>query len=141
MGATRVVAAVVGSAGLAGIGLAHLAWGRGSSWPMRTREELADAVVGSDAVPGAPACYAVAGLATVAAAVVAGAGGAGRPATAARRSISLGLAARGLLGGRVAGRALGLPEPSRRFTDLDTTVYRPLCLTLAAATALSTIHS
>ncbi|WP_022887379.1 DUF3995 domain-containing protein [Glaciibacter superstes] len=133
----RTIAAIVGSAGIAGIGLAHVAWGRGSSWPMQTRAELADAVVGSPVAPDPPECYAVAGAAAVAAAVVAGAGGSGRLATLARWGIVAVLATRGLAGGRVAVSALGLPEPSQRFIDLDNTVYRPLCFTLAAGTALS----
>ncbi|WP_131764891.1 DUF3995 domain-containing protein [Candidatus Protofrankia californiensis] len=127
--------ALLGAAGLAGIGAVHAAWGLGSSWPMRTREELADAVVGNDETPGPEACFVMAGVAISAAALLAGAGGQGRGPRTARWMIAAGLAARGVLGGRAATRVLGLPDPSERFVRLDTIVYRPLCLTLAAASA------
>lgn len=133
----RHVAAGVASSALAAIGIVHIAWGRGSAWPLGDREGLADAVVGSPAVPGPASCYLVGGAVLAAGALVAGAGGAGRAATAARWGVTTALGARGVLGGRVATKALGLPRPSQRFVDLDTRIYRPLCLTLAALTGLA----
>src|SRR3954447_7668422 len=57
---------------LLGIAALHVGWGRGSSFPFATTADLTDAVVGNDVVPSPAACYAVAGLLTVASAAVAG---------------------------------------------------------------------
>src|ERR1017187_5809147 len=57
---------------LFGVAALHAAWGGGKSFPFRDRERLADAIVGTAAVPPAPACYAVAGALTAAAALVQG---------------------------------------------------------------------
>ncbi|WP_026555588.1 DUF3995 domain-containing protein [Arthrobacter sp. 35W] len=127
------VAAVAGSTAFAASAVVHTMWGLGSAWPMRTRAELADAVVGSNTVPDARACFAVAGLSVAAAALAAGVGGSGRAAQAARFVLGAGILARGTAGGRPATKVLGLPEPSARFVRLDKTLYRPLCLGVAAA--------
>lgn len=119
------------------VGVVHTAWGLGSAWPMRTREELAEAVVGNDTVPGAGACFAVAGATMGAAALVAGAGGSGRVARLGRWGVAAVLATRGVLGGRATTAALGLPAPSDRFVRLNARVYQPLCLALALASAVS----
>ena len=42
--------AMVAGAGLVAIGALHLVWAAGSSWPARTRRDLAQAVTGGDAV-------------------------------------------------------------------------------------------
>ena len=77
----------------------RVAWGRGSSFPFSTRDEPADAVVGTPRVPGPPACYAVAGALGVAATLVEGVPA---PAPHLRRIGLLGvagiLAMRGVLG-------------------------------------------
>jgi len=106
---------------------------------MRSRADLADAVVGSSTIPDARACFTVAGLATAAATLVAGVGGTGRAATAARVALAAGVAARGIAGGQAATKVLGMEEPSPRFIQLDNTVYRPLCLATAAAILTSAV--
>lgn len=137
MGIMRSAAIAFGTIGLASAAAAHLAWGRGSSWPMRTREELADVVVGSQQVPAAGECYAVAALTAAGAALVTGMGGGGKLATGARWTLAAVLGSRGVVGGRAACSALRLPTPSDRFVELDNTVYRPLCLAIAGAAAIS----
>ncbi|WP_424643474.1 DUF3995 domain-containing protein [Embleya sp. AB8] len=131
--ATRVsVGSLVALAGV------HVAWGLGSSWPLPDRESLADTVVGQPAVPGAAACFAVAGALGTAALFVSGRPRR-RPAVA--RLGALGVA--GVLGVRgavgLAGRTelLSPGSSSTRFRRLDRLVYSPLCLTLAAGSALS----
>jgi hypothetical protein len=121
--------------GLAGL---HTAWGAGSAWPFADREALADAVVGTTEVPGPAACFAVSGALAVAAALVAG-WPARRPAarTLGVAGVTAVLAARGTLG--LAGRTQLVSPASRsaRFSRLDRRVYSPLCLALAALSALS----
>lgn len=117
----------------------HTAWGLGSAWPMRTRLDLADVVVGAADVPAAPACFAVVGLATAAGGLVSGASGTGTAATAARRVLAAVIAARGIAGGRAAAMALGMEGPSPRFIHLDNRVYRPLFLGTAAAVLATTL--
>lgn len=133
------IAGITGSSAFAAAAMIHTAWGLGSAWPMRSRADLADAVVGSDTMPDSGACFAVAGLSTAAAALMAGAGGMGRAATVARISLAAGVAARGIAGGRAATKVLGLEDPSPRFIQLDNRVYRPLCLGTAAATLAAAV--
>jgi len=110
----------------------HAAWGAGRSFPFPDREHLADAVVGTSAVPPAPACYAVAAALTAAAALVQGFP-TGRPTV--RRVGLLGvvvvLGGRGVLG--IAGRTdlVSPASSSARFRRLDRNLYSPLCLALA----------
>jgi hypothetical protein len=110
----------------------HVAWGRGSSFPFSTRDELADAVVGTPRVPGPAACHAVAGALAAAAALVEGAPA---PTSHLRRIGLLGvaglLALRGGLG--LAGHTdlLAPGSVSERFRRLDRRVYAPLCLALS----------
>ena len=49
----------------------HVSWGLGSSFPFRTREELADSVVGSSDVPSRGACVSVAAALVLSAILVA----------------------------------------------------------------------
>lgn len=141
--AARTSAAAV----LAGLGVLHVAWGRGSSWPCADRELLAEAVLGVTSGPGHPAsrrdpfpspsaCYAVAGALAGAAGVV---GGAPLVPPAVRR---LGvrcvvgvLGVRGVLG--VTGLTrLAVPVATGPvFVRLDRRVYGPLCLLLAACSS------
>jgi hypothetical protein len=120
--------------GLTMLGLAvlHVAWGAGSSVPFGDRDDLADAVVGTAAVPHPAACYTVAGALMAAAALVLGLP-AGRPALrrAGLLAVTTVLGGRGLLG--LAGRTdLASPgSASPRFRRLDRRVYSPLCLALA----------
>lgn len=129
----RALAAV----GLLGVGALHAAWAAGSSWPARDRRTLAEAVVGSPAMPPAAACAVVAIGTGAAGALVAGVGAQRRLAIAARRAAGLALIGRGLAGGIAAGRMLRLPSPNARFRHLDARYYRPLCCALGLATLLS----
>jgi hypothetical protein len=128
-------------AGLAGIGLLHVAWGNGSAWPMANRADLSDAVLGSPGLTSrssAGACYVMGGALGAAAALVAG----GperleRPRRVAVAGIAAVLAGRGVLG--LAGRT-DLVSPvstGARYRRLDRRVYAPLCLALAGLVALS----
>ena len=139
MSPARWSTTVAGAALLAIAGV-HVAWGRGSTWPMPDRAVLNDAVVGRDATPSAPACYAVAAALTTAAVLVLGVpvrlplnrvGAAGVVAV---------LAARGTLG--LAGRTdLAVPgSVSPRFRQLDRRWFGPLCLTLATLSAPAVIR-
>ncbi|MFJ4165466.1 DUF3995 domain-containing protein [Microbacterium sp. NPDC089698] len=135
LGASGIAGRVVGAAGLAAVGLLHVLWAAGSSWPARDADALADAVVGSAHVPAAGPTAGVAALALGGAAIVSGAGGDRPVARLIRAGAAAALLARGLAGGVVATRVLRLPDPSARFRDLDRLVYRPLCLVLGAAVA------
>jgi hypothetical protein len=124
---TRLTAAT-----LFGVAALHAAWGAGKSFPFRDREHLADAVVGTAAVPHAPACYAVAAALTAAAALVQGFP-AGNPTLrrVGLRGVAVVLGGRGVLG--LTGRTV-LVSPtstSARFRRLDRNLYPPLCLALA----------
>ena len=123
---------------LAGIGAVHVAWGLGSSFPLGDRAALADAVVGSDTVPGAPESFAVASLLGVAAALVADV----IPGPASLRRLGVvGVAT--VLGVRAgfgfAGRThLLVPgSDSPRFRRNDRFVFAPLCAGLAAGALMS----
>jgi len=125
---------------LIGIGVLHAARGAGASWPMADRAELADAVLGAPGSEfgGASASYAVAGALGTAAALVAGwPGTLEQPRRVAVAGIAAILGGRGALG--LAGRTNWVSPVSTgsRFRRLDRRVYAPLCLTLAALTALS----
>lgn len=128
--ASRVVAAV----GLVSVGVLHGIWASGSSWPAKSRAELADATVGSASAPPAPVATAVVAAMATAAGIVAGGALGDRPiAVLARRATGLALLTRAAAGGVVACRALGLPEPGDRFRAFDARFYRPLCLVLGIA--------
>jgi hypothetical protein len=125
---------------LAALSALHLAWGLGASIPFRSRDELADAVVGTAAVPPPIACFAVAS------ALAAGAALAGNMAPVApgvRRSALVVMACvfglRGTLG--LIGRT-ELVSPgsnSERFRRLDRRLYAPLCLALSAGSLASLV--
>ena len=121
--------------GIAGV---HVAWGRGSSFPFATLDEMHDAVIGRPVQPSPASCYAVAGLLATAAAATAG--------FPNRRSRLRKLAAGGTaavlatragfgLSGRTDALVPGSASP--RFRRLDGRVYSPLCLALAAGAVMS----
>jgi Protein of unknown function (DUF3995) len=119
--------------GIAGL---HVAWGRGSSFPFATHPDLTDAVIGRDATPSPPACYAVAALLTVAAGLVTGVPFA--PPRIRRLGVATVvtvLTARGVAS--FAGRtdALVPGSSSPRFRRNDRRLFAPLCLALAAGSA------
>ena len=128
----------VSALGLAGISAGHVVCAAGSSWPARSERILAESVVSADRMPP-PAASALVALGLAGATLcVAGVGGQTSVAVTARRVIGAGLLARGLMSSRMATRmVLGLSEPGPRFRRLDSLLYRPLCLVLAAATLLS----
>jgi Protein of unknown function (DUF3995) len=115
------------------IGGLHIAWGRGSSYPLEHRQDLADAVIGARSVPPPSACYAVAAALMIAAGLVEGAPGVPRGLRqTGLAGVVLVLAGRGVLG--FAGRT-DLVSPgstSPRFRRLDRRFYSPLCLALSA---------
>jgi hypothetical protein len=126
------------AATLLGIAGLHVAWGRGSSFPFASTADLTDAVVGNDVVPSPGACYAVAGLLTVAAAASAGV-----PSSRSRLrrltvvGVAATLATRAGFG--FAGRtdALVPGSESVRFRRNDRRVMAPLCAALATGALLS----
>ena len=137
----RVISTVTAAA-LAALGVVHVAWGLGSSFPFRDRETLADTVVGSAVVPGARDSFAVAALLGVAAGLVAdvlpvprricrwGAGGvAGVLATRAAFGIT----------GNTERLVAGSNSPT--FVAADRRVYAPLCATLAVGALTSAVGS
>lgn len=122
-------------AALAGL---HVAWGLGSPWPLSDRAALSDAVVGGPDVPGPAACFAVAG-ALGAAALLASGRPRSRPALSRLGAAGVAgvLGVRGVVG--VLGRTdvVSPGSSSPRFRRLDRFAYAPLCLALAASTAVA----
>lgn len=129
----RVTVGVLGT-----LSALHVAWGFGSSFPFRSRDELADAVVGTADVPRPAACFAVAGALGTGAALVANVAPVPlrvrRPAIVVMACV-LGL--RGALGliGKTAVVARG--SNSERFVRLDRRMYAPLCLALSLGSLAS----
>ena len=112
-----------------------MAWGRGSSIPFSSRAALADAVVGTAAVPGPAACFMVAGALAAAAVIVEDR--APLPASVRRHGLwTVGgiLALRGLLGVSGHTEVIAPGSASARFVRLDRLVYGPLCVVLAVGT-------
>ncbi|WP_348787559.1 DUF3995 domain-containing protein [Leifsonia sp. NPDC080035] len=131
-------ARIVAGAGIGAVGLLHLVWATGSSWPSRDADALAEAVLGGSAVRmPASACVVVGAPALVAAAATAGAGGERGLARLTRYAAAGALLGRAAAGGVVAARMLGLGNPGTRFQRLDAIVYRPLCLLLGVAALVS----
>jgi hypothetical protein len=126
------------AATLAAIGALHVLWGRGSSFPFRNRDALADAVAGRRSVPSPIACNAVAGALWVATALVADVPLAPRRVrTIGRLGVATVLATRGAAG--MSGRtdALSPGSTSPKFRRLDRNVYAPLCIALAAGALIA----
>ena len=123
---------------LLGIAGVHVAWGRGSSFPFATVEEMHDAVIGRPVSPSPASCYAVAGLLTVAAAATVG-----LPSRRSRLRRLAVLGAATVLATRAgfgfSGRtdALVRGSASPRFRRLDRRVYSPLCLALSMGALMS----
>ncbi|HZT48855.1 MAG TPA: DUF3995 domain-containing protein [Hyphomicrobiaceae bacterium] len=116
----------------------HAAWGLGSHWPAGSAERLAKAAVGVRGitrVPGARACFAVAGLlAAVALWPLFAAGLLAGPWPRWLTPVAgVGIAAvfigRGLAGYTFAWRRRFSEEP---FATLDARAYSPLCLLIGA---------
>ena len=123
---------------LGGLGALHAAWAAGSSFPMKGRSELAAVIAGTDVVPPARECLAVAGALGAAAILVADA----VPLLRSVRQVGVAtvtgvLAVRGGCG--IAGETERLVPwtPSARFVQLDRKYYGPLCLALSLGAARS----
>ena len=118
------------AAALASAAALHIAWGRGSSLPYRSRAEMADRVVGSSQSPSPAACYAVATALGATAALAASA-----PRAALHSDVlwvaALAFATRATFG--FAGRTdLLVPgSTSKSFQRQDRRIYSPICLALA----------
>jgi hypothetical protein len=110
----------------------HVAWGRGSTFPFRSRHDLNDHVIGRQVSPSPAACNIVAGLLAIASVSVARAGRGGSTGT---RVVAAGcgavLLARSAVG--FAGRThLVVPgSTSPTFVRNDRLVFAPLCALLA----------
>lgn len=122
---------------LGAVGALHIAWGRGASWPLKTREELAERVVGGPEGPPPAACYAVGG-ALVGAGALMLLGRRSRLAQLTRYGAAAALGARAVA--TVAGmeNITGPQDLPERFMAADQKVYRPLCAVLAASALLAT---
>ncbi len=123
-------------AALAGL---HVAWGLGSTFPFRSREALAESVVGTRDVPAPGACYAVAGCLLLGAGLVRDA-----PTLPAeiRRTGLLGmttvLAFRAALGWAGRTDLVSPGSTSSPFRRLDRRIYAPLCAMLAVGSLTAT---
>ena len=118
---------------LLAIGALHAAWGRGSSFPFKDRQDLAEAVIGGPRVPSPAACYSVAVALVVAAGLVGGPPGVPpRLRRVGVAGVALALAARGGLGLAGWTDVVSPGSSSRRFRTLDRRLYSPLCLALSA---------
>ena len=114
----------------------HVAWGRGSAIPFRSRLELADSVVGTADVPPPAACYAVAVALIGAAALVIDAPIAPRSIRRLGRHIVTSVLATRASVGLVGRTDLLVPgSVSPRFRRLDRLCFAPLCAALAVGTA------
>lgn len=119
----------LGAGGLMALAALHGAWAAGSTWPLPDKQRLAQVVVGSEELPPAAACAAVAGLLAGAAGLVAGFP---RSAPELSRVGAAGVVATLTLRG-VAG-AVGLTTrrgTSAEFAYWDRRLYSPVCLVLA----------
>ncbi|MEH3078744.1 MAG: DUF3995 domain-containing protein [Quadrisphaera sp.] len=119
------------------LGLLHVCWALGSHWPASSGSDLADAVVGAQALP-ARVPTAVVSVGLVSGAVIVS-GALGRPRARRSAAVALGGAfvARGALGGSAAARRITASAPSARFVRLDRRCYRPLCAAIGVALLVS----
>lgn len=127
---TLRIARRVAGAGLLAAAALHLSWAAGSHWPANSKEELSDVVTGSPELPRPAACAVVGvGLVGVSAIVVSQSR---HPLLrVARAGVALGFLARATAGGVRTTRLLGLPDPSPRFLEWESKLYRPFCVAVA----------
>jgi hypothetical protein len=110
----------------------HVAWGLGSPFPFRERDELADAVIGSVSVPSRTACLGVAALLAIASGTVTKA--IPMPSSLRRPALTIMIlvfALRSALGFSAKTSLLSPASVSPRFQRLDRRYFAPLCLALA----------
>jgi Protein of unknown function (DUF3995) len=114
---------------LAALSALHVAWAFGSPFPLRNRQALADAVVGTRDFPSPRACVAVAGALATGAVITADtlpiAPGLRRSAL---RTLAVILGVRGVFG--LVGRTEVLSPGSNsvKFRRFDRRIYAPICL-------------
>jgi hypothetical protein len=136
----RLVAFTTGATvgAFTGIAAWHVAWGLGASFPFRTRAEAAEAVIGSQRLPGLASSLAVAAALAGATALVADI--VPLPAPVRRLGV-VGVASvlttRAAFGFAGATDRLVPGSNAPRFVRLDRRLYSPLCLALAAGSAAS----
>lgn len=124
---------------LAALSALHVAWATGSAFPADHRDELADLVAGTNEMPPARECLAVATLLGVAAGVVAGPRC--LPETVRRLgclTVASVFGVRAVLGASGYTRLIVPWTPSERFERLDRRYYAPLCAALAAGSWTAT---
>ena len=109
----------------------HVAWGLGSPFPFRGRDELADAVIGSVSVPSTTSCLGVAALLVIASGTVTNA--IPMPPSLRRPALTiltLVFTLRSALGFGAKTSLLSPASVSPRFQRLDRRYFAPLCLAL-----------
>ncbi|MDZ8173102.1 DUF3995 domain-containing protein [Microbacterium xanthum] len=135
----RTSAGLLGAAVVGAAGLVHAAWAAGSTWPADSPDELADLVVGTRPMPGAPACTAVAALLGAAsiATTLATVGGQGPIGRLTRRGSTFAagvLVVRGV--GGLAVEALNVGDVAPEFRRWNRRLYSPLCIALGVLIGL-----
>ena len=137
-GRTAQVVGLVTAATLAGVGVLHVAWGRGSTFPFTSRERLNDTVIGRQVTPSSASCHAVATALGVAALSVGraatGGGSLVRLASAGTSAVLVVRAGFGLAG-RTDRLVPGSVSPG--FRRADRRVLSPLCASLGAGAAIA----
>ena len=110
----------------------HCAWGMGRSFPFRDRKSLADAVIGTDEMPPPLACFVVAALLVIGAALVADVVPLPRRLrTTAVTAMTGILGARSALGFFGATSIVSPGSNSSTFRRLDRRIYSPLTFAVA----------
>lgn len=135
----RSPVAVLTAVGLGSMGALHVLWGRGSTFPFRSRNDLNDHVVGQQVSPSTAACNVVAGLLVVAVvSVERSAHGSSVVAKVAAAGCGLVLGTRAVLG--FTGRThLAVPgSTSTNFCRNDRRVFAPICALLALGALYAT---
>lgn len=134
IGAITIAARVVGATAFATLAVLHAIWASGSPWPAKTRDELAEVVIGQPkAIPGtAPTAVVAVGSAGVSL-LASGALGHGRMQRLGLRAAGAALLLRAIGGGDAALELMGLPPAGERFLRLDRQYYRPFAALLGMA--------
>lgn len=138
----RSTARVVGVLGLGTLSVLHAIWAGGSPWPARSRQRLAELVVGQRAaLPASGPTAAVSVCAGVAAVAAAGHLGGGRLTRMGLRALGVALLLRALVGGAPALAVLGLPPTGAAFRRADRRLYRPVAAVLGASLCVISSHA
>ncbi len=130
-GGIVIAARVVGTAGFAALAVLHAIWAAGSPWPAKTRDELAQAVIGQpQAMPGTAPTAVVAVASAGSSLLASGALGRGRLQRLGVRAAGAFLLLRASLGGDATLELMGMPPAGERFLRLDRRYYRPFAAIL-----------